>query len=121
GVQTCALPIYCYPSGLIITGFGASGITIRYALNENADGISGGPAVTIKIRKASDNSLVRTVNFTAPDAHTRAGVQTYTWDKKDDGANPVPIGSYYFEVFTQDDGYAAWTRIDSDNTFNNFE
>ncbi len=108
-----------FPSAVKITSVTPGGVTVRYILNEDADGGGGNPGVQIRVLRATDHVAVKTVQLTAPAAGTRRGASTWTWDKTDDASNPVPQGEYYFEITASDDGYAVWTQISSDAADNN--
>lgn len=108
-----------FPSAVKITSVTPGGVTVRYILNEDADGSGGNPGAQIRVLRATDHVAVKTVQLTAPAAGTRRGASTWTWDKTDDASNPVPQGEYYFEIIASDDGYAVWTQISDDADNNN--
>ncbi len=110
-----------YPSGLKVLDDDLNILTcdpvaIRYVLNENADGDGVNPGVTVKIRRAGDGTVVRTVAIVSQ----AKGMQVFIWDKKDDLGQLVPDGDYKVDIVTADDGYAAWTLISTDSVQNNF-
>jgi len=110
-----------YPSGLKVLDDDLNILTcdpvaVRYVLNEDADGDGVNPGVTLKIRRAGDGTVVRTVAI----ASQAKGMQVFIWDKKADLGQLVPDGDYKVEIVTADDGYAAWTLISTDSVQNNF-
>ncbi len=118
-VATTTAVANVFPSAVKITSITPGGVTVRYILNENADGSGGNPGVEIRVRRASDNVAIKTVQFAAPAPETRRGSVTWVWDKTDDASNPAPEGEYYFEVTASDDGYGVWTQISDDADNNN--
>ena len=89
---------------------GSTGGTFQYLLNEPADS-----GVSLRIIRGSDGTVVRTIS-----GPTKQGMNTVTWDGKDDSGEAVPNGTYTFEVAASDDGHTAWERInpvDPQNVF----
>ncbi len=78
-------------------------VDLCYRLNEAA-----GMAVAVEIYNASEQ-LVRTLEGT-----TDRGLNTVTWDGKNDAGEYVPNGSYYFKVIASDFGHSDWEVISTD-------
>jgi hypothetical protein len=79
-------------------------VTISYILNE--------PASLVNVDLILGTNLVRRLSFT--DAGTRRGLNTVSWDLKDDSGKLAPRGLYSVSVIASSAGYTDWTQITSD-------
>ncbi len=83
-----------------------TGVTITYILNEPASS-----GVTIKI--LSGATSVRTINVAGGSAGTARGLNTVTWNGKNDGNANVPSGTYNVSITAASAGYSVWTQINT--------
>jgi len=91
-----------YASGLTQTGMNA----FSYILNENAD-----VNVQAQVWQVGGGMVY------SQDLGAQAkGTQNWTWN----GSGGVIGNSYKIKIVAADDGYAAWTKISTDNSLNNF-
>jgi hypothetical protein len=81
-----------------------SSVTITYILNEAASA-----GVTIKI--FSGATAVRTINIAGGSPGTTAGLNTVTWNGKNDASANVPVGSYSVSITAASNGYLYWTQV----------
>jgi hypothetical protein len=87
-------------------------VNISYILNEPASA-----GVAIKI--LSGATVVRTITV-ASGAGTTRGLNTVTWDGKNDGSVNVPGGNYAVSITAAASGYAGWTKITDDDNPGNY-
>ena len=90
-----------------------AGASISYILNEPASA-----GVTIKI--LSGATAVRTINLAGGSAGTTRGLNTVTWDGKNDSSANVPGGNYSVSIQAAASGYAGWTKITDDDNPGNY-
>lgn len=78
-----------------------TGAKLWFTLNGHAD--------TVKVWVVSNNVRIKAFN---PLLNLTPGRHNVLWDGKDDGANPVMLGHYSFEVFTSDTGNStgSWAQ-----------
>ena len=91
---------------------GAS-VGISYILNEPASS-----GVTLKI--LSGSTAVRTIGLAGGALGTARGLNTYTWDGKDDSNHNVAGGNYSVSITAASTGYSGWTKITDDNNVGNY-
>ena len=80
-----------------------AGVTITYILNEPASS-----GVALKI--LSGATAVRTISIAGGSAGTVRGLNTVTWDGKNDSSANVPAGNYSVSIKAASSGYAGWTK-----------
>ncbi|MCC6484511.1 MAG: hypothetical protein IT209_06665, partial [Armatimonadetes bacterium] len=81
-------------------------VSLSFRLNEAAD------VCRVEIWRSDTNALVRTVNLGAKPV----GLNTYSWDLKNDSNALVPTNvEYRFKVYAEAAGYSSWTQISDDN------
>lgn len=85
-----------------------SAVTITYILNEPASA-----GVTVKILR--DTTVVRSIEIAAGAAGANRGLNTVTWDGKDNGGQNVAAGTYSVSVNARSTGFAAWANTTDDN------
>lgn len=95
-------------TGNVVVSSGAAPYSISYILAQQA------ATMTVKIHKASDGSVIRTINNAdiSPEALVQ-GVHTggVTWDGKTDGGATAPVGTYYAEIITTGDQTYGMTEL----------
>jgi hypothetical protein len=91
---------------------GAS-VTISYILNEPASA-----GVTLKV--LSGATTVRTLALPGGGAGALRGLNTVTWDGKDNSGNLVPAGNYSVSITAASSGYSGWTVTSDDNNDGNY-
>jgi hypothetical protein len=89
------------------------GVTLSYILNEPASA-----GVTIKV--LSGSTAVRTISLASGSAGTTRGLNTYTWNGKDDSGRDVGAGAYAFSITAASGGYPGWTKISDDENPGNY-
>jgi hypothetical protein len=80
---------------------------LLYTLNEDAD------AVTVEVYNLTDDVVVRTYQFEAPDPETQVGRHAISWDNRDEEGNLLPLGPDQFTIrvrVQKTDGSTTWTR-----------
>src|SRR5690606_5565967 len=65
---------------------------LLYTLNEDAD------AVTVEVYNLTDDVVVRTYQFEAPDPETQVGRHAISWDNRDEEGNLLPLGPDQFTI-----------------------
>jgi hypothetical protein len=88
-------------------------ISISYILNEPASS-----GVTIQI--LTNTTAVRTISIAGGSPGTTRGLNTVTWDGKNDSSANVPAGNYSVSVKAAASGYAGWTKITDDDNPGNY-
>lgn len=90
---------------------------LTYYLNEDADGTSTHPGVTIEVLEQPSNTVVRTVVI----PRQPRGQHAFEWDGRDDSGVRVSDGSTYkIRVTAADDGHTEWTQVSIDGTATSF-
>ncbi len=90
-----------------------AGVGISYILNEPASS-----GVTLKI--LSGSTAVRTISLAGGASGTARGLNTYTWDGKDDSNQNIAGGNYSVSITAASTGYSSWTKITDDDNVGNY-
>lgn len=83
-------------------------VDLSFRLNEPADN-----EVWVEVLRADTQAVTRQVNL----GPRPAGLNTWTWDLKDQSGNQAPMNvEYRFRVRARSNGHATWTQLSSDTT-----